>query len=159
MALTNKQRRFAEAKAAGASNREAAEAAGYAASSASAAGSRLAKHPDVEAFVEMLKIAALVNTELGDQAGGSPVGEMPDGDGEFLDSLPQTDDPLTWLLALMNEPRAKIFDRRNAAQKAVDYFHSKKGDSGKKGEKQAAAQKATGGRFGAAPPPPLHAVK
>ncbi len=158
MALTTKQRRFAEAKAAGASNREAAEAAGYAAPSASAAGSRLAKHPDVEALVEMLKVSALVNADIGDKAAGESGGELPDGGGEFLDTLPQTDDPLVWLVALMNEPRAKIFDRRNAAQKAVDYYHSKKGDSGKKGEKQAAAQKASGGRFGAAPPP-LHAVK
>ncbi|WP_420066306.1 terminase small subunit [Pseudomonas synxantha] len=55
MALTNKKRRFVESKADGASNREAAEAAGYAAASASAAGSRLAKDPDVVAALEKLK--------------------------------------------------------------------------------------------------------
>ncbi|WP_244233167.1 terminase small subunit, partial [Pseudomonas aeruginosa] len=41
MALTDKQRRFVDAKARGASNKEAAEAAGYAPSSAAVAGSRL----------------------------------------------------------------------------------------------------------------------
>lgn len=154
MALTSKQRRFVDAKALGATNKQAAEAAGYAASSASAAGSRLARHPEVEAALGKLKGCADVNA-------GDPDQSEDDGDdkgGEFIETLPRTDDPLVWLLALMNEPKAKIFDRRNAAQKAVDYFHGKKGESGKKDEKADAAKRATVGRFASAPPP-LKAVK
>lgn len=163
MALTNKQRQFVDAKARGASNKEAAEAAGYAASTASAAGARLAKHPEIVAALEMLKQARNVNAAL---ASGSateadllPSGESAGADGEYLSCIPFTEDPLEWLLALMNEPRAKVFDRRSAAQKAVDYFHGKKGEQGKKEQKQNAAEKAAGsGRFGLREPR-LKAVK
>nr|WP_258530004.1 terminase small subunit [Pseudomonas aeruginosa] len=55
MALTDKQRRFVDAKARGASNKAAAEAAGYAPSSSAAAGARLAKHPEIIAALKMLK--------------------------------------------------------------------------------------------------------
>ncbi|WP_374956783.1 terminase small subunit [Pseudomonas aeruginosa] len=61
MALTDKQRRFVDAKARGASNKEAAEAAGYAPSSAAVAGSRLAKHPDVVAELQKLTAPRNVN--------------------------------------------------------------------------------------------------
>lgn len=154
MALTTKQRRFADAKHTGATNKQAAEAAGYAASSASAAGSRLAKHPEVVAHLEKLKAQPVVNY-ASDMPGDD--GEM-QNQGDFIDSLPKTDDPLVWLLALMNEPAAKIFDRRSAAQKAVDYFHGKKAEQGKKEGKGAAAKQASQGKFGAGAPP-LRSVK
>ncbi|KRW62346.1 terminase small subunit [Pseudomonas sp. TTU2014-080ASC] len=157
MALTDKQRRFVDAKAQGASNREAAEAAGYAASSAAVAGSRLAKNPEVIAELEMLMSRRNVNAKtpqltLGDDDGGI------DGDGEFLDCLPVTEDPLEWLIALMNEPRAKVFDRRNAAQTVVPYVHGKKGEVGKKELKAEAAKAASKGKFSAGKPP-LSVVK
>ncbi|RAL78395.1 hypothetical protein CSC34_6499 [Pseudomonas aeruginosa] len=60
-----------------------------------------------------------------------------------------------WLLALMNEPRAKVFDRRSAAQKAVDYFHGKKADQGKKEQRGTAAKEASKGKFAARPAPKL----
>lgn len=142
MALTDKKRRFVDSKAAGASNREAAEAAGYAASSASAAGSRLAKDPDVVAALEKLKARRDVKPEA---ACDDPAA---DGD-EGLTSLPITDDPLVWLLALMNEQKAKIFDRRNAAQTALPYFHGKKSGMGKKDQRQEDAEKVgASNRFG-----------
>lgn len=146
MALTDKKRRFVESKASGASNREAAEAAGYAAASASAAGSRLAKDPDVVAALEMLKVSQNVK---GSPAVSEPGGQQVEGDEEGLADLPNTDDPLVWLLALMNEPNAKIFDRRNAAQSALPYFHGKKSGMGKKEQKlEDAAKVGTNSRFG-----------
>lgn len=154
MALTKKQRRFVDAKVVGASNKQAAEAAGYAAASASAAGSRLAKHPEVVAALQMLKEGDDVNRGLDQQI----VGSEGVASGEFIGSLPQTNDPLVWLLALMNEPQAKIFDRRSAAQKAVDYFHGKKAEAGKKDAKDAAAKEVSRGKF-AAGAPPLKIVK
>lgn len=146
MALTNKKRRFVESKADGASNREAAEAAGYAAASASAAGSRLAKDPDVVAALEKLKAGRNVKgSSVAPERADSPV----EGDGEDLADRPSTDDPLVWLLALMNEPKAKIFDRRNAAQSALPYFHGKKSGMGKKEQKLEDAEKVgNSGRFG-----------
>lgn len=152
MALTDKMRRFVDAKARGASNREAAEAAGYAASSAAQAGARLAKNPEVIAALAKLQLQESV------KAPRAPSPDSPDstaqGDGgEFLDCLPDTDDPLVWLIALMNEPRAKVFDRRNAAQTAVPYVHGKKGETGKKEQKAEAAKAAGKGKFSAGKPP------
>lgn len=51
MALTDKKRRFVDALLSGATNREAAIAAGYSEKTASQAGSKLAKDPDVLAEV------------------------------------------------------------------------------------------------------------
>jgi len=48
MALTGKKQKFAEAKAKGLSNKDAAIAAGYSASSAAAQGSRLTKDPEFD---------------------------------------------------------------------------------------------------------------
>lgn len=165
MALTDKQRRFVDAKARGASNKEAAEAAGCVASSAAAAGSRWAKDPKIIAAIEALKAELNVKGKARSAKSSKPppddVDELPEGDesdGEFLTCLPNTEDPLEWLLALMNEPRAKVFDRRNAAQTAMPYVHGKKGDQGKKEAKQDAAKEAGKGRFSQGKPP-LSVVK
>ncbi|WP_236170432.1 terminase small subunit [Pseudomonas parakoreensis] len=139
MALTDKKRRFVDSKAAGASNREAAEAAGYAAASASAAGSRLAKDPDVVAALEKLK--ARKDVKAVEKATASVSSPSLDDESDDLTELPHTDDPLVWLLALMNEPNAKMFDRRNAAQSALPYFHGKKSGMGKKEQKLEDAEK------------------
>ncbi|WP_407733042.1 terminase small subunit [Pseudomonas citronellolis] len=157
MALTDKQRRFVDAKARGASNKSAAEAAGYAPSSAAAAGARLAKHPDIVAALEKLKgrrdVKSKEPSPKHDLGEADTSGDEQEPDGEYLDCLPFTDDPLVWLVNLMNEPRAKVFDRRSAAQKAVDFFHGKKGEQGKKDQKQAAAKEAAKGKFSAGKPP------
>lgn len=146
MALTDRKRRFVESKASGASNREAAEAAGYAAGSASAAGSRLAKDPDILAALEKLKSRVSVKAE---KPQPEMNGEPSLDDDEELGELPLTDDPLVWLLALMNEPKAKMFDRRNAAQSALPYFHGKKSGMGKKEQKlEDAAKAGASSRFG-----------
>lgn len=147
MALTSKKRRFVESKAAGASNREAAEAAGYAAGSASAAGSRLAKDPEVVAALEKLKSGRNVKREP-ECEDAAPVAAE-ESSGELI-NLPCTEDPLLWLLALMNDPDAKVFDRRNAAQAALPYCHGKKSSLGKKEQKLEDAAKvgASGNRFG-----------
>lgn len=159
MALTKKQRLFVNAKAAGATNKEAAQAAGYAESSASAAGSRLAKHHAVAAELEKLKSRQIVNNADGsaNQLEDDEAGD--DKGGEYLPELAPTDDPLAWLLALMNEPKAKVFDRRNAAQKAVDFIHSKKGEKGKKEQVQDKANEISSGRFGLRQAGKLRSVK
>ncbi|HEJ1780522.1 TPA: terminase small subunit [Pseudomonas aeruginosa] len=157
MALTDKQRRFVDAKARGASNKAAAEAAGYAPSSSAAAGARLAKHPEIIAALKMLKGRRDVKAKESSPKQGkdheAPLGDEQEPDGEYLDCLPFTEDPLVWLVNLMNEPRAKVFDRRSAAQKAVDFFHGKKGEMGKKEQKAEAAKQAGKGKFGQGKPP------
>lgn len=160
MVLTDKQRQFVDAKARGASNKEAAEAAGSKASAAAAAGSRWANDPKIAAAILARRAELSVNPEpksrrskpKGDEpAGGAP--EVNEADGEFLSCLPSTQDPLEWLLALMNEPRAKVFDRRNAAQTAVPYIHGKKAEAGKKEQKAEAAKVAGKGKYSQSKPP------
>ncbi|WP_338797844.1 terminase small subunit [Pseudomonas monteilii] len=160
MVLTDKQRQFVDAKARGASNKEAAEAAGSKASTAAAAGSRWANDPKIAAAILARKAELSVNPEpkkrsrkpKAEEANGEPV-EVNEADGEFLSCLPSTQDPLEWLLALMNEPRAKVFDRRNAAQTAVPYIHGKKAEAGKKEQKAEAAKVAGRGRYSQSKPP------
>lgn len=62
MALTAKKMQFAKALIAGKSNKDAALAAGYSVSTASASGSRLAKDPDVKKHLSKLRGEA--NPEL-----------------------------------------------------------------------------------------------
>jgi len=156
MVLTDKQRQFVDAKARGASNKEAAEAAGCKASTASAAGSRWANDPKIASAILARRAELSVNPEKSRKRREQPSDQAPETEeagGEFLDCLPTTEDPLVWLLALMNEPRAKVFDRRNAAQTAVPYVHGKKGDAGKKELKEQAAKEAGKGKYAAGKPP------
>lgn len=160
MVLTDKQRQFVDAKAKGASNKTAAEATGCKASTAAASGSRWMKDPKIAAAVLARKAELSVNPEprsrsrkaRGDEPVGDPA-EVNEADGEYLSCLPSTQDPLEWLLALMNEPRAKVFDRRNAAQTAVPYIHGKKAEAGKKEQKAEAAKEAGKGKYSQSKPP------
>lgn len=161
MVLTDKQQRFVDAKARGASNKEAAEAAGCKASTASAAGSRWANDPKICAAILAKRQELTVNPERKRKQRPESDEQSPEAEeqgGEYLDCLPDTDDPLIWLLALMNEPKAKVFDRRNAAQTAVPYVHGKKGEAGKKEQKAEASKEASKGKFSAGKPP-LSVVK
>lgn len=160
MALTDKQRQFVDAKARGASNKEAAEAAGCVGSSAAASGSRWGKDPKIVAAIEARRAELNVKANARSVKSSKPprddIDDLPEdeeSDGEFLTCLPDTQDPLEWLLALMNEPRAKVFDRRNAAQTAMPYVHGKKGDQGKKEAKEDAAKEVGKGKYSQGKPP------
>ncbi len=161
MALTDKQRRFVDAKARGASNKEAAEAAGYAPSTASQAGSRLAKDLEIVAAIEALKRRpdakgrAKPKTQSSPPEHGSGPGHEED-DG--LQGLPFTNDPKAWLLALMNAPDADAKLRVEAAKAVLPYEHGKVADQGKKDAKQEAAKQAGKGKFSQGKPP-LSVVK
>lgn len=168
MALTGKKQKFAEAKAKGLSNKDAAVAAGYSASSAAAQGSRLAKDPDVVAHLNR-KTKAKAAKRTAPPAKVAPVEERPAPEPETLDEeaaiasfnweqATRFSDPKAFLKAVMNdmetEPKLRVF----AAKELMPYFHRKLGDTGKKEERKDAASKAASGRF-AASPPPLRAVK
>ena len=60
MALTGKKRAFADAVLAGLSNKEAAIRAGFSEKTASAAGSRNVKDPDVKAYLDQRRQPAEV---------------------------------------------------------------------------------------------------
>lgn len=168
MALTGKKQKFAEAKARGLSNKDAAIAAGYSAGSAAAAGSRLAKDPDVLAHLER-KAKAKSGKKPAPPAKATPTRAPAAREPETLDEeaavaafdweqATRYADPKAFLKAVMNdvetEPKLRVF----AAKELMPYFHRKLGDTGKKEDRADAAKKAASGRFAAAAPP-LRAVK
>jgi len=63
--------------------------------------------------------------------------------------------PLEFLLAVMNDPEVDKKLRVRAAVAAAQYLHTKRGDGGKKDEKDRAAQTAGAGKFKPAVAPRL----
>ena len=64
-----------------------------------------------------------------------------------------TQDPLAYMLAVMNDPAADAKRRDYMAVAAAPYVHRKQGEGGKKDEKKAAASRVAG-KFAPAPSPP-----
>lgn len=64
-------------------------------------------------------------------------------------------DPQKFLLDLMNDQSVDPRMRLDAAKALMPFMHGKLGANGKKEEKQAAAKKATAGKFAPAAPPRL----
>ena len=159
MALTTKQRAFVDAVRKGASNKDAAIAAGYAASSASVAGSRLAKHPSVLAALASSPINKNVKAVARTASAKPPATDLDDNGEEptfdFSKAMTFTD-PKAFLIATMNDYDADAKLRVDAAKALMPFIHSRKGEGGKKEEKENAAKTASQGKFGAAPPPPAH---
>lgn len=168
MALTPKKRRFIDALREGASNKDAAIAAGCPEKSAAAAGSRLAKDPDVMA--ELHKLNALHPVKAGVKAnvkagvakpGPSTQVEAesePDEGGFDLAKALHFSDPKAYLLATMNDPETDPKLRVDAAKALMPFVHQRKGETGKKEAKVDAAKTAAAGRYSTGKPP-LRAVK
>ncbi|EGH74414.1 terminase [Pseudomonas syringae] len=158
MALTPKKRAFVDAVRGGASNKDAAIAAGYAASSAAQAGARLAKDP----FVMEALIGPAVNKKVNKFVKGSspaaaspaaPVGEhgqaeeQPDEAFDLSKAL-RFSDPKDFLLATMNDFEAEAKLRVDAAKALMPFIHPRKGESGKKETAKDKAAGAAQGKFG-----------
>ncbi len=164
MALTPKKRAFVDALRGGASNKDAAIAAGYAASSASAAGSRLAKDPYVMAAMAGTTFNKKVNKIVKAPAAQQPAAEVSqtaepdDSPGFDLSKVLSYSDPKAFLLAAMNDQKTEKKLRVDAAKALMPFMHPRKGETGKKTERENAAKVAGAGRFGSSPPP-LKAVK
>ena len=182
MALTPKKRAFIDAVRGGASNKDAAIAAGYSAKTASAAGSRLAA--DVDVKLELHKLNALApkgggvkaDVKAGAKQERRPRApkaevhqpEMPAPDAEGLDEmglesvdpslLQQYDDPKDFLRAVMNSSLTDIKFRVDAGKALMPFIHQRRGEGGKKEQAQAKAAEVAQGRFGSRKPPHLKAV-
>ena len=139
MALTGKKRAFADAVLAGLSNKEAAISAGFSEKTASAAGSRNVKDPDVKAYLDQRRQPAAV---------AGPNASPPPSPGDDTIEIPPTEDPVEFLTKVMNEPAADLRLRIDAAKAMLPFKHKKLGEGGKKDEKEAAAKAAGTGRFG-----------
>lgn len=147
MALSEKMKKFAQAVVDGLSNKEAAISAGYAEKTASQAGSKLRKDPEIIVHIEKLKA---------DKEGRSLTPEKPkvktantyENDNPLDDEDYAKDDPLQFLIDVMNKSD-DMFLRFNAAKAALPYVHGKVAEKGKKETKADEAKKATqGGKFG-----------
>lgn len=147
MALSEKMKKFAQAVVDGLSNKEAAISAGYAEKTASQAGSKLRKDPEIIVHIEKLKA---------DKEGRSLTSEKPkvktantyEDDNPLDDEDYAKDDPLQFLIDVMNKS-SDMFMRFNAAKAALPYVHGKVAEKGKKETKADEAKKATqGGKFG-----------
>lgn len=144
MAMTDKKRRFAAALKSGASNKDAAIAAGYSDKTASAAGSRLAKDPDVIAEIARKEHVEQAKAEAKER--GKPL-NLPDLSKMYSD-------PADFLKAVMNDGGEDLRFRVDAAKTLMQYTHVKPGEQGKKEARQEAAEKVAS-RFAPSPPPRL----
>ena len=149
MALTGKKRAFADAVLAGFSNKEAAIRAGYSAATAAQAGARLVKDKDIASYLAQHRKVAP----------GAPAAPPPPPAPTFdIGAALMHSDPKAFLLAAMNDGALEAKLRIDAAKALMPFTHSKLGEGGKKDQKNEEAKKVAG-RFGAAAPPKLKAVK
>src|SRR5690625_644915 len=144
MAMTDKKRRFAAALRSGASNKDAAIAAGYSEKTASAAGSRLAKDPDV--IAEVARKDHVEQAKADAKAAGKTL-NLPDLSKMYSD-------PKDFLKAVMNDHGEDLRFRVDAAKTLMPYVHERKGVGGKKEARQEAAEKVAS-RFAPSAPPKL----
>lgn len=144
MAMTDKKRRFAAALKSGASQTEAAIAAGYSTKGAAQAGSRLAKDPDV--IAEIARKEHVEQAKADAKAQGKTI-NLPDLSKMYSD-------PQDFLRALMNDASEDMRLRMDAAKTLMPFVHQRKGEGGKKEAKQEAAEKVAS-RFSPSAPPKL----
>lgn len=161
MGLTSKQRQFVEAMARGMSKRDAAVKAGYSERTAFAAGTRLAKHPEVVAAMAKLaertksKSKGSAKEKAGAKSQASQPIVPPGSNVLALSKL--YEDPKAFLKAVMNDTVSDMKLRVDAAKAMLPYEHARVGEGGKKEQKDAAA-KTVASKFAPAQPPKLVAA-
>lgn len=149
MALSEKMKKFAQAVVDGLSNKEAAISAGYAEKTASQAGSKLRKDPEISVYIEKLKADKEARSLTSEKPKVKPRETSSYEDEDPLEDQFTTDDPLEFLIKVMKNGGNEMMLRVNAARAALPYVHGKVAEKGKKETKEDAAKKATqGGRFG-----------
>ncbi|HCQ9760879.1 TPA: terminase small subunit [Acinetobacter baumannii] len=151
MALTEKMEKFALAIVDGKTNKEAAISAGYAEKTASAAGARLAKDPEIIVYIEMLKAQKEGRSLTSDSPKVKPK-DIPENSGEDENPIEEFqfegDDPLDFLIKVMNFNGNKLPLRMQAAIAALPYKHGKVAEKGKKQTKAETAREGSkSGKF------------
>ncbi|HCQ9760858.1 terminase small subunit [Acinetobacter baumannii] len=151
MALTEKMEKFALAIVDGKTNKEAAISAGYAEKTASAAGARLAKDPEIIVYIEMLKAKKEGRSLTSDSPKVKPK-DTPENSGEDENPIEEFqfegDDPLEFLTKVMNFNGNKLNIRMQAAMALMPYKHGKVAEKGKKQTKAETAREGSkSGKF------------
>ena len=119
MALTAKKKAFAQAKHDGANNKEAAIFAGCSPETASQAGSRMAKDPDVIAHLERLTSVKDINTDV--KPDQKPIITKKD-----IETAGSRADPLKFLEEIWTDPVEDMKMRMDAAKAALQSARSLK---------------------------------
>lgn len=163
MALTAKMRKFAQAVVDGMSNKDSALTAGYEEKTASQAGTRLAKNPEILAYIEKLKAdkklkqggeklkaevkAKIVEVQVVESRHEQPRSEFLGRDEIAIGSH---EDPLEYLKSVWMDKGQDEELRVACAKAALPYVHGKVADKGKKQTKAEEAKNAAkgGGKFG-----------
>jgi phage terminase small subunit len=157
MPLTIKKQRFADAVMAGEPNMSAAIIAGYSAATASPAACRLAKDPDVLAYIARMngaQQAAPASVDARAKAHGKQAIAVKEEQQQAAPPLTYADtsnDPKAFLLSVMNDKLMEWRQRIEAAKTLMPFTHMKLGEGGKKEQKTAAAERAAGGKFSVVP--------
>ena len=168
MALTAKSKAFAQAVVDGMSNKDAAISAGYSEKTAMQQGSKLAKLPEVIAYIEKLKADKKLTSTNEKLTSSKPkpssnvqvvkVEKIESGPeqahGQFVGrdeiSRGAKDDPLEYLKLVWTDESEDPKLRLDAAKAAMPYIHGKVAEKGKKETKADEAKAAAkgGGKFG-----------
>ncbi|MEK5754063.1 terminase small subunit [Acinetobacter variabilis] len=132
MALSEKMKKFAQAVVDGLSNKEAAISAGYAEKTASQAGSKLRKDPEISVYIEKLKADKEGRSLTSEKPKVKPIGASSYEDEDPIEDQYSTDDPLDFLINVMKNGGNEMMLRVNAARAALPYVHGKVAEKGKK---------------------------
>ena len=168
MALTAKSKAFAQAVVDGMSNKDAAISAGYSEKTAMQQGSKLAKLPEVIAYIEKLKADKKLTSKDEKLTSSKPKpsssaqvvkvekieSSHEQAHGQFVGrdeiAYGAKDDPLEYLKSVWTDESEDPKLRLDAAKAAMPYIHGKVAEKGKKETKADEAKAAAkgGGKFG-----------
>ena len=161
MALTAKSKAFAQAVVDGMSNKDAAISAGYSEKTAMQQGSKLAKLPEVIAYIAKLKADKKLTSSKPKPTASVQVVKVEkiesgpeQAHGQFVGrdeiSRGAKDDPLEYLKSVWTDEGEDPKLRLDAAKAAMPYIHGKVAEKGKKETKADEAKAAAkgGGKFG-----------
>ena len=151
MALTAKMKAFAQAVVDGMSKKDAAISAGYPEKSAMQQGSKLSKNPEIIAYIDQYSTAKKLTSQKQKLTPEKPKAKPVDSgeDENPFDDDYAKDDPLQFLIDVMNDTDNEMGLRLHAAKSALPYVHGKVAEKGKKETKADDAKKATqSGKFG-----------
>lgn len=151
MSLTQKMRKYVEARVAGKNQTDSAIYAGCPENSARQAGSRYEKMPDVIAHLARLKAGEPEPLPKPKEVFSKPPTPPVDVSGEA------EHESLQYFRNVMNDTGEDPKLRLDAAKALASFTVAKPGDRGKKEERQDAAEKVAG-RFAAGSPPKLVAA-
>lgn len=141
--LNESQELFFKATLRGEKPEQAAISAGLSPKTAKAAGFRMRKHPAIVAALA----AVGIGTKLAPQ--GKPEAKADESEADIVTiDIPETEDSLVFLGALMNCSKAGVKARLEAAKALAPFQHPRVGEKGKKESKQDQAGETKGGKFG-----------